>query len=132
MMGKMTSALKPVADRYNIMAEDDRYNFRRQVRSYIKWYGYISQVCRMFDAEMQKEYVFLLFYVIKNELRGPWKGCVTRIREQILEVRKESNIQDARVEVENKANKLLYLIMKWPNVFTIGMGKVAIEVFDRL
>ena len=58
MMGKMTSALKPVADRYNVMAEDDRYNFRRQVRSYIKWYGYISQVCRMFDAEMQKEYVF--------------------------------------------------------------------------
>ena len=81
---------------------------------------------------LQKEYVFLLFYVIKNELRGPWKGCVTRIREQILEARKESNIQDARVEVENKANKLLYLIMKWPNVFTIGMGKVAIEVFDRL
>ena len=58
MMGKMTSALKPVADRYNAKAEDDRYNFRRQVRSYIKWYGYISQVCRMFDAEMQKEYVF--------------------------------------------------------------------------
>ena len=81
---------------------------------------------------LQKEYVFLLFYVIKNELRGPWKGCVTRIREQILEARKESNIQDARVEVVNKANKLLYLIMKWPNVFTIGMGKVAIEVFDRL
>jgi len=58
MMGKMTSALKPVADRYNAKTADDRYNFRRQVRSYIKWYGYISQVCRMFDAEMQKEYVF--------------------------------------------------------------------------
>lgn len=58
MMGRMTSALKPVADRYNEKAADDRYNFRRQVRSYIKWYGYISQVCRMFDPEMQKEYVF--------------------------------------------------------------------------
>ena len=39
-------------------ASDSRYNFRRQLRSYIKWYGYISQVCRMFDADMQKEYVF--------------------------------------------------------------------------
>lgn len=58
MMGKMTSALKPVADRYNGKTTDDRYNFRRQIRSFIKWYGYISQVCRMFDAEMQKEYVF--------------------------------------------------------------------------
>ncbi len=58
MMGKMTSALKPVQDRYNKMETDERYNFRRQIRSYIKWYGYISQVCRMFDADMQKEYVF--------------------------------------------------------------------------
>ncbi|MBQ8836958.1 MAG: type I restriction endonuclease subunit R [Clostridia bacterium] len=58
MMGKMTSALKPVADRYNDKATDDRYNFRRQLRSYIKWYGYISQICRMFDKDMQKEYVF--------------------------------------------------------------------------
>ena len=52
-MGKMTSALKPVQNRYNKLQSDDRYNFRRQIRSYIKWYGYISQVCRMFDAEMQ-------------------------------------------------------------------------------
>ena len=58
MMGKMTSALKPVADRYNYKATDDRYNFRRQLRSYIKWYGYISQICRMFDKDMQKEYIF--------------------------------------------------------------------------
>ena len=57
-MGKMSSALKPIEMRYNRMSADERYNFRRQVRSYIKWYGYISQVCRMFDAQMQKEYVF--------------------------------------------------------------------------
>ncbi len=63
MMGKMTSALKPVADRYNKMPSDERYNFRRQVRSYIKWYGYISQVCRMFDTDMQKEYVFCSYLV---------------------------------------------------------------------
>lgn len=60
-MGKMTSALKPVADLYNALAPDNHYNFRRQVRSFIKWYGYISQVCRMFDADMQKEYVFCAY-----------------------------------------------------------------------
>ena len=63
MMGKMTSTLKPVEMRYNSMKPDERYNFRRQVRSYIKWYGYISQVCRMFDAEMQKEYVFCSYLI---------------------------------------------------------------------
>lgn len=58
MMGKMTSALKPVADRYNKKSDDERYQFRRLIRSFIKWYGYISQICRMFDKDMQKEYVF--------------------------------------------------------------------------
>ena len=57
-MGKMTSALKPVADRYNNKSADERYQFRRLVRSFIKWYGYISQVCRTFDKDMHKEYVF--------------------------------------------------------------------------
>lgn len=61
MMGKMTSALKPVADRYNEKAPDERYNFRRQVRSFVKWYGYIAQICRMFDKDMQKEYVFCAY-----------------------------------------------------------------------
>ena len=58
-MGRMTSILKPVADRYNNLAPDERYQFRRQCRNMVKWYGYISQVVRMFDKDMHKEYVFL-------------------------------------------------------------------------
>lgn len=61
MMGRMTSTLKPVADRYNLKTPDERYQFRRLVRSFIKWYGYIAQVCRMFDGDMQKEYVFCAY-----------------------------------------------------------------------
>lgn len=60
-MGKMTSALKPVADRYNLKTPDERYQFRRKLRSLIKWYGYISQVCRMFDEELHKEYLFCYY-----------------------------------------------------------------------
>lgn len=81
---------------------------------------------------LQKEYIFLLFYVLKNELRGPWKGCASRIKKIILEARKESGIHQIEVEVQDKANKLLYFIMKTPNTVTISMGKAAIEVFDRL
>ena len=58
-MGRMTSILKPVADRYNNLTADERYQFRRLCRNLVKWYGYISQVARMFDADLHKEYVFL-------------------------------------------------------------------------
>lgn len=81
---------------------------------------------------IQKEYVFLLFYVLKNELRGPWKGCVKRIQNIIKEARQESEIHKLNIEVNNKANKLLYIIMKTPNIFFITLGKTAIEIFDRM
>lgn len=58
MMGKMTSALQPVATKLNAKSPDERYQFRRLLHSFIKWYGYVSQICRMFDKDMQKEYIF--------------------------------------------------------------------------
>ena len=62
-MGRMTSILKPVADRYNELDPDDRYSFRRQCRNLIKWYGYVTQIDRMFDADFHKEYVFLRYLI---------------------------------------------------------------------
>ena len=68
-MGKMTSALMPVQERYNQKSDDERYKFRRLLRSFIKWYGYISQICRMFDESMHKEYIFCsyLLRLLPNE-----------------------------------------------------------------
>ena len=60
-MGRMTSILKPVADRYNKLTPDSRYQFRRLCRNLIKWYSYISQVVRMFDKELHQEYVFISY-----------------------------------------------------------------------
>ena len=60
-MGRMTSILKPVADRYNKLTNDERYQFRRLCRNLKKWYGYISQVVRMFDNDLHKEYVFISY-----------------------------------------------------------------------
>jgi len=58
-MGRMTSTLMPVAERYNLKNTEERYQFRRLVRSFLRWYSYVTQVVRMFDEETQKEYLFL-------------------------------------------------------------------------
>ena len=60
-MGRMTSILKPSSDRYNNLQPDERYQFRRLCRNLVKWYGYISQVVRMFDAQLHKEYTFVSY-----------------------------------------------------------------------
>lgn len=54
----ISNALKPVADKYNELNQERRYQFRREVRALVKWYNYISQITRMFDKELHKEYVF--------------------------------------------------------------------------
>ncbi|MCI6343878.1 MAG: DEAD/DEAH box helicase family protein [Campylobacter sp.] len=62
-MGRMTSILKPIADRYNAKTIDERYQFRRDIRKFVKWYGYISQVIRMFDKELHQEFIFCSYLI---------------------------------------------------------------------
>ena len=59
----MTSILKPCSDRYNLKEQNDRYLFRRKLRSLCKWYNYVSQVLRMFDKELHEEYIFCSYLI---------------------------------------------------------------------
>ena len=54
----ITNALLPVQQRYNKLNEAPRYQLRTHCRSFVKWYGYISQITRMFDKDMHYEYIF--------------------------------------------------------------------------
>lgn len=57
-LGKMTALLKPVVNRYNELELDKRFEFRMTIRNFNKWYSYITQVVRMFDSSLQKEFAF--------------------------------------------------------------------------
>ena len=59
LQAKITNALLPIAERYNQeLDQQQRYEFRRQVRSFVKWYNYVTQIVRMFDRDLHKEYIF--------------------------------------------------------------------------
>lgn len=61
-LGKMTSLLKPVVDRYNDLNANQKYMFRRTIRDFNKWYTYITQITRMFDVALHKEYTFTSYF----------------------------------------------------------------------
>ena len=67
--GQLAGVLKPAVARYNDLGEDARYQVRRKVRSFCKWYAYITQVVRMFDRDLHKEYVYLSYlrHLLKAE-----------------------------------------------------------------
>lgn len=59
--GKLAAVLKLAVARYNELNDDERYQVRRKVRSFCKWYTYITQIVRMFDRDLHKEYVYLSY-----------------------------------------------------------------------
>lgn len=85
-----------------------------------------------FLENLKKEYIFLLFFVLKNELRGPRENHVKRIQEIMEEADRKTGIKNVTVEVNSKANKLLYYILKHPKKLPIFLGRVAIGLFDKM
>ena len=60
-LGKITSLFTPVIKNYEVMDEEERYKYRRSIRNFVKWHSYITQITRMFDKDLQKEYNFLKY-----------------------------------------------------------------------
>ena len=55
---KITNALLPVVQGYNNLNQEQRYQFRKLLRSFVKCYNFISQIIRMFSKELHREYLF--------------------------------------------------------------------------
>lgn len=55
---RITAYLKPVVDVYKTLGGEQRYEFRRLVRSFIKFYRYVAQITRLFDKKLHQEFVF--------------------------------------------------------------------------
>ena len=98
--GKISNALKPVADKYNELNQERRYQFRREVRALVKWYNYISQITRMFDKELHKEYVFCS-YLAKLLPSDPVQPFELHNRVKLEYYRLEKTYEGA-IELESK------------------------------
>ncbi len=59
--GQIAGALSPIVARYNALAPKERSLYRRTVRSFVRWYNYLTQITRLFDEDVQKEHMFLTY-----------------------------------------------------------------------
>ena len=71
---QVTNALLPVAQAYNALDDQQRYQFRRKIRCFVKWYNYITQIVRLYDVDLHDEYVFCsyLMHMIPAEKTQKW------------------------------------------------------------
>lgn len=93
---RVTNALKPAAETYNKLTADQRYEFRRTIRKFVKWYNYISQIVRIFDKDLHKEFVLCsyLVHLLPSDPKQIWKlGDRVRLEYYRLEKTYEGSIE---------------------------------------
>ena len=81
--------------------------------------------------QVEQEYIFFLLLALKNEARGNPEGY----RKNIFSICKSPEIQrlvrETQVQVEDKANKLLYLTLRHPGEITVRLLRLAMIVYYR-
>jgi type I restriction enzyme R subunit len=89
----------PAVRRYQEKPDDDRYQIRRTMRNFCRWYRYMSQVVRTFDEEMHREYVYDSYLVqMLSEAPAPMENIQEML---VLVMYKLEKTFDGDVELDD-------------------------------
>lgn len=89
-MGKLSSILVPAHDRYLAANEEDSQIFRTTLARFNRIYGFISQVCRMFDRDLHKFSIYAKFlYKVLPKEKGPYITIDDKILLEYYRLEKE-------------------------------------------
>lgn len=83
------------------------------------------------DAQMDREFVVMLLVVIRNVLRADRKDTVSLVKEIFLRPDIRKKIENTRIGVGQRANKLLYFTMKHPSALNVSVSKALINYYDK-
>ncbi|MPL77661.1 hypothetical protein SDC9_23518 [bioreactor metagenome] len=81
LLGKLSALLRPAQERYAAKSEEERDLFKSLLAKYIRIYSFITQICRMYDKDLEKFYRFAK-YLGKVLPKG--KQIVVEIDDKIL------------------------------------------------
>lgn len=85
------------------------------------------------DAEtaLDREYCYMLLYVLKNELRNPDRGYKARIRRIFTEAENRELLLNTPLYLQDRANVLLYLGAVHPQSVLVGILRLLFKAYDR-
>lgn len=79
----------------------------------------------------QREYLLLLLLVLKNEARGNPKGYRRNILEICRSEEIKRTVKSVDIDVSEKSNRLLYLVLRHPNHLTVSLLRAAVILYYR-
>lgn len=83
------------------------------------------------EEQADREYIYLLLLALKNEIRGGVTGYVRRVKQMSEDEDNRKIIEDNPVKVSDKANRMLYLILRHPVGMVIKGVRAVFFVYDR-
>lgn len=105
------------------------------VRSIEGWYKAVGRIVRDQnvpdgEAKLNREYCYMMMYVMKNELRSPDKNYVQKIQGIFMDPEVRGRITNTPLSVTNRANALLYLGMQYPNKTLLRILRMIVKRYD--
>lgn len=96
-------------------------------------------ICDKFQGQKQEEmlrkadqeHIFMLFLALKNEARGNPGGYRKNIAAICTDTETRQICRNTKVEVREKSNRLLYLVLRHPGGFTISLLRLAMILYYR-
>ena len=80
---------------------------------------------------LDREELLLLILMAKSEVRGNPEGCRENLRKLRVDEFASRIIDNVRIKLTDKANILVYRVLKNPSRFNIGLLKAAFAVYYR-
>ena len=83
------------------------------------------------ETQMDREFVIMLFVVMKSELRYKAPNVTSRVRSIFLRDDIRKKIMSTNVDISSKANKLLYFCMKHPIFPVVQATRFILLSYDK-
>lgn len=101
-----------------------------------RWYQAILRIVQDKNvsdgkAKLDREYCYMMMYVMKNELRNPEKTYVQKIQDIFMKPEVREKIWNTPISVRSRANALLYLGMRYPNKTLLRILRMIVRQYDN-
>lgn len=99
------------------------------------WYQAILRIVRDKkvpdgEANLDREYCYMMMYVMKNELRNPDSDYIQKIQRIFMDGNVRRKLLDTQIPVRGGASALLYLGMRHPNKALLRILRMIVRQYD--
>ncbi|MCR4787646.1 MAG: glycosyltransferase family 2 protein [Lachnospiraceae bacterium] len=81
--------------------------------------------------DLDREEVLLFLHLVKNEVRGNPSGCRENLKKLIEDPFVANIVKNTEVKLDDKANRLVYAVLKDPSKIKILMLKIAFWIYYK-